>query len=160
MPTYYQAENATIVGDVTLGQDSSAWYGAVIRADSAPIVVGPRSNVQDNATIHVDPGFPVHIGKGVTIGHNAVVHGCVVGGNTVIGMGAIVLNGAKIGRDCIIGAGALVTQGTVIPDGSIAFGNPAKVRKQMSEEAMASNRLNATDYVEHAQSQLPAHQVD
>lgn len=151
----YIAASATVTGDVSMGTDSSVWHGAVVRADCAPITIGARSNVQDNVTIHVDPGFPVRVGEGVSIGHNAIVHGCTVGDNTIIGMGAILLNGARVGRDCIVGAGALVTQGTEIPDGSLAFGSPARVRRAMSPDEIGRNRDNALEYVQLAQRELP-----
>ena len=149
------AASATVTGDVSIGTDSSVWHGAVVRADCAPITIGARSNVQDNVTIHVDPGFPVRVGEGVSIGHNAIVHGCTVGDNTIIGMGAILLNGARVGRDCIVGAVALVTQGTEIPDGSLAFGSPARVRRAMSPDEIGRNRDNALEYVQLAQKELP-----
>ena len=139
----FQAAGSVITGDVTIGRDCGVWYNAVIRGDEVDIHIGDRTNIQDNAVVHGDPGNPVHIGSGVTIGHGAIVHGCSIGDNSLIGMGAIILNGARIGRDCIIGAGALVTQGTEIPDGSVAFGNPARIRGQMSPEAVAENRRNA-----------------
>ena len=139
----FQAAGSVITGDVTIGRDCGVWYNAVIRGDEVDIHIGDRTNIQDNAVVHGDPGNPVWIGSGVTIGHGAIVHGCSIGDNSLIGMGAILLNGARIGRDCIIGAGALVTQGTEIPDGSVAFGNPARIRGQMSPEAVAENRRNA-----------------
>ena len=153
--SFYAATSATVTGDVSIGTDSSVWHGAVVRADSAPITIGARSNVQDNVTIHVDSGFPVHVGDGVSIGHNAIVHGCTVGDNTIIGMGAILLNGARIGRDCVVGAGALVAQGAEIPDGSVAFGSPARVRRSMSSDEIGRNRDNALEYVQLAQEELP-----
>lgn len=153
--SFYAAMSATVTGDVSIGTDSSVWHGAVVRADGAPITIGARSNVQDNVTIHVDPGFPVHVGDGVSIGHNAIVHGCTVGDNTIVGMGAILLNGARIGRDCVVGAGALVAQGAEIPDGSVAFGSPARVRRSMSSDEIGRNRDNALEYVQLAQEELP-----
>ena len=146
----FHAAGSVITGDVTIGRDCGVWYNAVIRGDEVDIHIGDRTNIQDNAVVHGDPGNPVWIGSGVTIGHGAIVHGCSIGDNSLIGMGAILLNGARIGRDCIIGAGALVTQGTEIPDGSVAFGNPARIRGQMSPEAVAENRRNADVYVELA----------
>ena len=143
----FLAEGAVVVGDVTLGSRSSVWHNAVLRGDCAPITLGAGSNVQDCAVLHGADGFPVVVGDGVTIGHGAIVHGCTVGDNTLVGMGAIVLNGACIGSDCIIGAGALVTQGTVIPDGSVAYGTPARVVRPATEEDCAANRENAREYV-------------
>ena len=138
---------AVTVGDVTLERGASVWYYAVLRADLAPILVGEGSNIQDQAVLHVDYDQPVVIGKGVTVGHAAVLHGCEIGDNTVVGMGAIVLNGAKIGKNCIIGAGSLVTQNQVIPDGCVAFGNPARVRRSLREEEIEANRENARVYL-------------
>ena len=132
----WAADGAAVVGNVTIGDESSVWYNAVIRGDEAPIVIGSGSNVQDGAVVHVDKDYPCTIGNSVTIGHN-----------TVIGMGAIVMNGAKIGEDCIIGAGSLVTQGTVVPDGMMAFGSPAKVIRPLTEEEKKSNETNAIVYM-------------
>lgn len=144
------APGAVILGDVKLGGDSSVWFGAVIRAERAPIVIGNGSNIQDNAVLHVDAGQSVHIGDGVTVGHGAIVHGCSIGDNTLVGMGAIVLNGAKIGRNCILGAGALVTQNMVIPDNSLAVGCPAQVKRQVTPEEAAANKKNALHYTEES----------
>lgn len=120
------ARQSVIVGDVTIGRDSCVLYYAVIRGDDAPVVIGEETNIQENCTIHVSHNMPTHIGNNVTIGHNAVVHGCTIGDRTLIGMGAVLLDGAKIGSDCIIGAGSLVTKNTVIPDGSLVMGNRQK----------------------------------
>lgn len=144
----FVASGAHIIGNVTIGNNVGVWYNAVIRADMENIVIGDNTNIQDNCTLHTGSGFPIVIGNGVTIGHNAMVHGCSVGDNTVIGMGSIILNGAKIGKNCIIGAGALVTGKIEIPDNSIAFGNPAKVIRRMTEENVESNKNNARKYVE------------
>lgn len=149
-PGAYIAPSADIVGDVTLGRDSSVWYQAVIRADHAGIAVGEGSNIQDGCVLHGDEGYPVSIGDYVTIGHRAIIHGCEIGDNTLVGMGAIILNGAKIGKNCIIGAGALVTQGTQIPDGMMAFGSPAKIRRSVTEAEIHESRGNAIDYVAFA----------
>lgn len=145
--TVYQASGSVVTGDVTMGEDCGVWHNAVIRGDEDSVTVGARSNIQDNATVHVDPGFPVTIGEGVTVGHNAIVHGCTVGDNTLVGMGAIILDGARIGRDCIIGAGALVTQGTVVPDGTVWMGCPAKQAREMRTEDVEANERNASVYV-------------
>ena len=115
----FVAPDADLYGDVTAGEDTSFWFHAVVRADDAPVLIGRGSNIQDNAVVHVDEGFPVHIGEDVTVGHGAIVHGCTIGDRTLIGMGAVILNGAVIGSDCIVGAGALVTGKMVIPDGSM-----------------------------------------
>ncbi|MDO4941815.1 MAG: gamma carbonic anhydrase family protein [Lachnospiraceae bacterium] len=149
------AENAVIKGDVTIEKEVSVWYNAVIRGlpekkDNGEIVIGRRSNIQDGCVLHVDEGYPLHIGEGVTVGHMAMLHGCSIGENSLIGIGSIVLNGAKIGKNCVIGAGALVTQNTVIPDGYMAFGSPAKPIRKLTEEEIESNRRNADFYVEEA----------
>lgn len=144
----FVASGAHIIGNVTIGNNVGVWYNAVIRADMENIVIGDNTNIQDNCTLHTGSGFPIVIGNGVTIGHNAIVHGCSVGDNTIVGMGSIILNGAKIGKNCIIGAGALVTGKIEIPDNSIAFGNPAKVIRRMTEEDVESNKNNARKYVE------------
>lgn len=141
------APGAHVVGDVSLGENVGIWYNAVVRGDTGSITVGDNSNVQDNTTVHTDADFQVHIGKGVTIGHNAVIHGCTIGDNTVIGMGSILLNGAVIGRNCIIGAGSLVTGKMRIPDNSLAFGNPAKVVRTVTPEEVCANQENAAHYV-------------
>ena len=148
--TVYEAEGSAIIGDVTIGPDSSVWFNAVLRGDEANIVVGARTSIQDCAVVHTDVDYPVKIGDGVTVGHGAIVHGCEVGDNTIIGMGSIVLNGAKIGKNCIIGAGALVTGGKEIPDGSVAFGNPAKIVREITPEEIEANKLNASRYVDMA----------
>ena len=148
------AKQSVIVGDVTVGRDSCVLYYAVIRGDEAPVTIGDETNIQDNVVVHTENTHPVTIGNGVTIGHSAVIHGCTIGDNSLIGMGAIILNGAVIGKDCIIGAGALVTQNTHIPDGSLAFGNPAKVIRQVTEEEKAANRANALKYVNEAKEEL------
>lgn len=144
------ADGAKVIGDVEMGKNSSVWYNAVIRADSNEVKIGENSNVQDNAVIHTSKDFGVQIGDNVTIGHGAIVHGCTIGNNVMIGMGAIVLDGATIEENCIIGAGALVTQGKVIPDGSLAFGNPAKIIRQLTEEEICSILNNANSYVNKA----------
>ncbi len=123
----FVADSAALIGAVTLKKDSSVWFSAVLRGDECRITVGEGSNVQDNATVHGDPGHDVVIGKNVTVGHNAVVHGCEIGDGTLIGMNAVILNGAKIGKGCVIGAGAVVKEGETIPDGSLAVGVPARV---------------------------------
>lgn len=150
----YIAPGAYVGGDVTLGENVSIWYNAVVRGDCSSICIGNNSNVQDNCTIHTDPGYAVMIGEGVTIGHNAIVHGCTVGDNTVIGMGSIILNGAKIRKNCIIGAGALVTGGTVIPDYSMVFGSPAKVVRSLTDDEVEANQQNAKHYVKLMNAQL------
>ena len=144
----FVAPDADLYGGITAGEDTSFWFHAVVRADDAPIVIGRGSNIQDNAVVHVDEGFPVHIGEDVTVGHGAIVHGCTIGDRTLIGMGAVILNGAVIGADCIIGAGALVTGKMVILDGSMVMGSPAVVRRPVTEEEKAASLKNARHYVE------------
>ena len=142
----FVAPTATVVGDVTLGEDCGVLFSAVLRGDSGTIAVGEGTNIQDGCVVHADPGFPALIGKGCTVGHCAIIHGCSIGDNTLVGMGAIVLNGANVGRDCIIGAGALVTQGMEVPDGSLVFGSPAKVKRPLTAEEIEGNRLAAAAY--------------
>ena len=147
-PSAFIAPNATVLGDVTIGADCSVFFGAVLRAENAPITVGPLTNIQDNCVLHVDEGFPLSIATRCTVGHGAILHGCTVGENSLVGMGAIVLNGAVIGRNCIVGAGALVPQNAVIPDGSLVMGCPAKIRRAVTEADIAANRRAAAFYVE------------
>lgn len=148
--TAFVAPDADLIDKVEIGKVSSIWYHTVLRGDNDSITIGERSNVQDNAVIHCGVGFPVTIGNDVTIGHSAIVHGCTVGDNTLIGMGSIILNGVKIGSNCIIGAGALITQGKVIPDGSLVLGSPAKVVRDLTPEEIEKNRKSAARYVELA----------
>lgn len=150
----YIASNATVVGDVHMGADSSLWYQAVARGDHDSITIGEGSNVQDGCILHADAGFPVVIGDYVTVGHAAIIHGCEIGDGALIGMGSIVLNGAKIGKNAIVGAGALVTQGTVIPDGMLALGSPARVKRPVSENEIRQNHKDALEYITTAKTQL------
>lgn len=147
--TAFVAAGARVVGAVTIGEGASIWYNAVVRADSASITIGARSNVQDNVSLHVDQGQPVVIGEDVSIGHNAVVHGCEIGDGSLIGMGAVVLSGAKIGSGCLVAGGAVVLSGTDVPDGSLVAGVPAKVRRALTEEERAGLQRNATGYLQH-----------
>lgn len=148
------ADGAKVLGDVILGEQSSIWYNAVVRADLETIWIGTRTNIQDNAVVHLDPGGAVKIGNDVTIGHSAIIHGCEVGDNTIIGMGAIVMNNAIIGQNCIIGAGALVKEGAVIPDGSVAVGSPAKVIRKVTNQDIEHIHRNAQCYVLEAAHML------
>ena len=142
------APRAAVIGDVTLGEESSVWYHSTVRGDDDAITIGRCTNIQDNAVLHVDRGIPMAIGDGSSIGHGAILHGCQIGNNTLIGMGAIVLNGAKIGNDCIIGAGTLITQNKEIPDRSLVLGSPGKVVRSLTEEEVEENRKNAQAYVQ------------
>ena len=145
--TAFVAEGARIIGDVSLKKDSSVWFNAVLRGDEEQIIIGEGSNIQDNCVVHCGPNCPTIVGKGVTVGHLALLHGCRIGDNTLSGMGSIVMNGAVIVNNCIIGAGSLITFGTVIPDNSMAFGRPAKVVRTVTPEEIASNRNDAAVYI-------------
>lgn len=145
--TVFMADNVTAIGDVTVGEDSSLWFGAVLRGDNEPIKVGRRTSIQDNATLHCDPGHPLTIGDDVTVGHNAVVHGCTVKDGVLIGMGAVVLDDAVIGEYSIVGAGAVVTSRTVVPPYSLVVGAPAKVIRTEQLGQKQSNLANAAGYV-------------
>ena len=147
---HFVAPNATVIGDVVLESQSSVWFNVVIRADADAVVIGEGSNIQDGAVLHVDPGFPLHLGKHVTVGHKVMLHGCSIGDGSLIGINAVVLNGAKIGRNCLIGANALVTEGSVIPDGSMVVGVPGKVKRQLSEDEIAALRRSAEHYIGNA----------
>ena len=149
-PSAFLAPNATVMGDVTVGAQSSLFFGAVVRSEFVPIVIGRGTNIQDNCVLHADPGLPMAVGEDVTVGHGAILHSCTVGDNSLIGMGAIVLNGAVIGRNCIVAAGALVPQGMVVPDGSLVMGSPAKVRRQLTDQEIEANRQSAEGYVREA----------
>lgn len=153
-PDAILARDAVVCGDVTLEASVNLWFHAVLRAESASIRVGEGSNIQDNCVVHVDAGYDACIGKSVTVGHGAILHGCSIGDGTLIGMGSTILNGAKIGSNCLIGAGSLVTQNTVIPDGSMAFGRPAKVVRPLTEAERAENLKSARDYVEESRMYL------
>ena len=149
------ADSAVAAGAVTLEQDVSLWHGAVLRGDNASITVGEGSNIQDNATVHVSPGFPTRIGRFVSVGHGAIVHGCTVEDRCIIGMGAILLNGCVIGEDCLVAAGALVPQGRVIPPRSLVIGSPAKVVRSLSQEELEHNLASAREYMALARQELP-----
>lgn len=140
-------DGAKVVGDVTLGDKVGIWYNAVVRGDEAPISIGERSNVQDNCVVHVSEGKPVSIGKNVSVGHGAIIHGCTIDDNVIIGMGAIVLNGAHIKANSLVGAGALVTENKEFPEGSLIIGSPAKAIRQLSEEEIEGIYDNAAEYV-------------
>ncbi|TDI64379.1 MAG: gamma carbonic anhydrase family protein [Alphaproteobacteria bacterium] len=145
---YWIAPNAVVVGRVKLALNASVWFGAVLRGDNEWIEVGENSNVQDCAILHTDPGYPLSIGASVTIGHAAVLHGCQVGNNSLIGIGSIVLNGAKIGDHCLIGANTLIPNGKAIPDGSLVMGSPGKIVRDLNDEEIALLSYSAEHYVE------------
>jgi carbonic anhydrase/acetyltransferase-like protein (isoleucine patch superfamily) len=144
------APNAAVVGRVSIGEEASVWFGAAVRGDVEDVAIGTGSNVQDNAVLHADPGFPLRIGSKCTIGHAAIVHGCSIGDNTLIGMGTTVLNGAKIGSNCLIGANALVTEGKVIPDGWLVIGAPGKVVRQLTPDEIMGLTRSADHYIHNA----------
>ena len=144
------ADSAVVIGNVTLGEDASVWFGVVIRGDTSTISIGKGSNVQDNSVLHADVGMPLVIGEGVTVGHQVMLHGCTVGNNSLIGIGAIVLNGAKIGNNCLVGAGALVTEGKEFPDGSMIIGSPAKAVRMLSPEQIEGLKMSAKHYIDNA----------
>lgn len=145
--TAWVAPNASVIGRVTLADASSVWFGAVIRGDNEPIVIGATSNVQENAVLHTDAGFPLTVGVGVTVGHQATLHGCTVGDGSLVGLQAVVLNGAHIGRECLIGAGTLVPEGRVIPDRSVVLGSPGKVVRMLTDEDVRRIRAGVELYV-------------
>lgn len=144
---YWVADSATVLGSVLLRHNASVWFGAVIRGDRESIVVGENSNVQDLAVLHTDPGFPMHIGSHVTIGHKAMLHGCTIGDHSLIGINAVILNGAKIGSHCLIGANTLIPEGKEIPDGSLVMGSPGKVVRTLTPEQTAHLTRLAENYV-------------
>ena len=149
-PTAWVADNAQVIGDVTLAENASIWFGVVARGDTSTISVGRGSNIQDNSVLHADHGMPLVIGENVTVGHQVMLHGCTVGDGSLIGIGAIVLNGAKIGKHCLVGAGALVTEGKEFPDGSMIIGSPAKAVRQLSPEQIEGLKMSAQHYVSNA----------
>ncbi|MGI8704416.1 MAG: gamma carbonic anhydrase family protein [Sphingomicrobium sp.] len=146
----WAAPSADLIGDVRLGPRASVWFGAVIRADNTPILIGEESNVQDGAVGHSDPGAPLTIGARVTVGHQAIVHGCTIPDDCLIGMGARILNGARLGRQCLVGAGALITEGKAFEDGSLIVGVPARVIRPLTDKEKAAIRVSAAHYAEKA----------
>ncbi len=144
---YWIAPTAVVIGDVVLGEDVGIWFGAVLRGDNERLTVGARSNVQEGVTLHTDSGLPLTVGEDCTIGHNAILHSCVIGDCSLIGMGAIVLNGARIGRNCLVGAGALVTENKSFPDGSLIVGSPAKMARALDEPTIARLQASSDHYV-------------
>jgi carbonic anhydrase/acetyltransferase-like protein (isoleucine patch superfamily) len=145
--SHWLAPGAHVIGKVVLGTDVGVWFGAVLRGDNETISVGAGSNIQEGAMIHTDMGYPVTIGAGCTIGHHAIIHGCTIGNNSLVGMGATILNGARIGNNCLVGANALVTEGKQFPDGSLIVGSPARLVRPLDDDAIASLRKSAESYV-------------
>jgi carbonic anhydrase/acetyltransferase-like protein (isoleucine patch superfamily) len=145
------ADSAQVMGNVVLAEDTSVWFGAVIRGDTETITIGRGSNIQDGSVLHADIGYPLVMGENVTVGHQVMLHGCTIGDETLIGIGATVLNGAKIGKNCLVGARALVTEGKEFPDGSMILGSPAKVVRALTPEQIEGLRRSAGHYVENAQ---------
>ena len=148
---HWGADSATLIGCVRLKRETSVWFGAVLRGDNEWIELGERSQIQDNATLHTDPGFPIVIGSNCVIGHNVILHGCTIGDNSLVGMGAIMLNGSKIGNNCLVGAGAVVTEGKTFPDNSLIVGAPARVVRSLDAKAAAMIRGGADIYVKRSQ---------
>jgi carbonic anhydrase/acetyltransferase-like protein (isoleucine patch superfamily) len=144
---YWVAETATLIGRVRLKKDASVWFGAVLRGDNEWIELGERSQIQDNATLHTDPGFPMVIGRDCVIGHKVILHGCIIGDESLVGMGAIMLNGAKLGRNCLVGAGAVVTEGKIFADNSLIVGAPARAIRTLDDKAAEMIRGGADIYV-------------
>ncbi len=148
--TAWIADSAQVMGNVTLGRDVSVWFGCVLRGDTETMTIGEGSNIQDGTVMHADLGMPLSLGKHVTVGHKAMLHGCTIGDESLIGIGAVVLNGARIGRNCLVGAGSLVTEGKEFPDGSMIMGAPAKVVRQLTPEQMQGLRQSALNYIDNA----------
>ena len=144
------ADSAEVLGQVEIGEDASIWFGAVVRGDTDRISIGTGTNIQDTSVLHADRGVPLTIGNHVTVGHQVMLHGCTIGDESLIGIGAVVLNGAKIGKNCLVGAGSLVTEGKEFPDGSMILGSPAKVVRQLTPEQIEGLRRSARHYVENA----------
>jgi len=147
---YYVADSATLIGRVRMKVDTSVWFGSVLRGDNEWIELGERSQIQDNCTLHTDPGFPMVIGKDCVVGHNVILHGCTIGDNSLVGMGAIMMNGAKIGCNCIVGAGAVITEGKTFPDNALIVGAPGRVVRTLDEKAAEMIRKGADIYVQRS----------
>ena len=144
------ADSAAVMGNVTLSEDSSVWFGVVIRGDTETITVGKGSNIQDNSVLHADHGMPLVIGDNVTVGHQVMLHGCTIGDGSLVGIQAVVLNGAKIGKNCLVGAGALVTEGKEFPDGCMILGSPAKAVRQLTDAQIEGLKMSAQHYIDNA----------
>jgi carbonic anhydrase/acetyltransferase-like protein (isoleucine patch superfamily) len=150
-PSAYVADSAAVIGKAKIEANASIWFHVTIRGDNELITIGENSNVQESSVLHTDPGFPLTVGKNVTVGHQAMLHGCTIGEGSLIGIQAVVLNGAKIGKNCLVGAGALVTEGKEFPDNSLIIGAPARVARTLSEEDIARMQRNASNYVARGQ---------
>lgn len=150
----FVAHNATVIGSVKLMEKSSIWFNVVIRGDNELITIGPESNIQDASVLHTDPGIPLTIGRGVTVGHKAMLHGCQIGDYSLIGINAVVLNGAKIGKHCLIGANTLIPEGMEIPDGSMVIGSPGKIRRELNDSQKKMLEFSAAHYVKNAERYL------
>lgn len=146
----FVADNATVIGRVRLMEKSSVWFNAVIRGDNELITIGPESNIQDGSVLHTDPGMPLTLGRGVTVGHKVMLHGCEIGDYSLIGINAVVLNGAKIGKHCLIGANALIPEGMEVPDGSMVVGSPGKIKRELNDNQKKMLEMSAQHYVENA----------
>ena len=146
---YWVAPNAVVLGDVVLHRNASVWFGAVLRGDTDRLTVGENSNIQDLSVLHADAGVPLTIGRNVTVGHKAMLHGCTVGDNSLIGIGAVILNGARIGKNCLIGAKALIPEGKEIPDGALVVGQPGRAIRQLTEGQIAALEASAQHYVQN-----------
>jgi len=149
MGDYYIAENAVVIGNVLLQNNASVWFNTVVRGDNELITIGENSNVQDGSVLHTDPGYPLIVGKDVTIGHMVMLHGCTIGDNTLVGMKSVIMNGAVIGKNCIIGANTLVPERKVIPDGSLVIGSPGRIIRQLTEADIKYIRDNTMHYVDN-----------
>lgn len=149
-PSAFVADSAQVIGQVSLGAEASVWFGCVVRGDTELISIGAGSNIQDASVLHADYGFPLQVGERVTVGHQVMLHGCHIGDESLIGIGAVVLNGARIGKHCLVGAGALVTEGKEFPDGSLILGSPAKVVRTLTPEQIEGLRASAQHYIENA----------
>ncbi len=152
----FVAHNATVIGSVKLMENSSVWFNVVIRGDNDLIAIGPETNIQDGSVLHTDPGIPLTLGRGVTVGHKAMLHGCQVGDYSLIGINAVVLNGAKIGKHCLIGANTLIPEGMEVPDGSMVVGSPGKIRRELNDDQKQMLELSAMHYVKNAERYLVA----
>ncbi len=148
---FWIAPTAVVIGNVTLQRNASIWWNAVLRGDNEPIVIGENSNVQDGCVLHTDPGYPLAIGRDVTIGHLVMLHGCTIGDGSLVGIGSVILNGARIGRNCLIGANTLISEGKDIPDGSMVLGSPGRIVRQLTDEQQAQLKRGASHYVENWQ---------